>query len=163
MTETTKGQRRPWYRTWWIWAIIGVLLVIGGAVNASSGNNGTEAAAPAETVEPAAEETQGPTKEPEEPVKEAPALDETFAAQYLALAWEDRMTYGGTAHWITDTITTANEDGTYTFKIGATIKDAYGNKFGATIEGDVGGTSGAPVIIDSIMYTDAGEVINYHE
>ena len=43
------------------------------------------------------------------------------------------------------------------------LTDAYDNKFGATIEGDVGGTSDTPVIIDSIMYTDTGEVINYHE
>lgn len=89
------------------------------------------------------------------------ALSEVNAAQFLALAWEDKMTYGGTVHWIADRITTANEDGTFTFKIGATVTNEYGTEFHATIEGDVGGTNEAPVILDSILYNDAGEIVNY--
>lgn len=120
----------------------------------------------APTPTPSATPTPTPTKKPAEPDEtEAPAasaLDEITAAQFLALAWEDKMIYGGTVHWIVDRITTVNDDGTYTFKIGATVENAYGNKFDATIEGDVGGTSDAPVIIDSIMYTDTGEIINYY-
>ncbi|MGM7680091.1 PASTA domain-containing protein [Microbacterium sp. A94] len=105
-----------------------------------------------------------PEPEPEpEPVAPSTTLGDIEAAQYLALAWEDRFVYGGTVHWIVDRITTANEDGTYTFKIGATITNAYGTEYSGTIEGDVGGTSDAPVILDSIMYTDAGEVVNYWE
>lgn len=116
----------------------------------------TEAPAEAEPVEPE------PAPEPE-PVQPPPAkLDEVYAAQHLADAWKDRMIYGGTVHWIADRITTANDDGTFTFKIGATIKNEYGTKYKGTIEGDVGGTNDAPVILDSIMYTDAGEVIDYY-
>tara|TARA_R110002051_G_scaffold1853_2_gene10159 strand:- start:341 stop:1048 length:708 start_codon:yes stop_codon:yes gene_type:complete len=90
-------------------------------------------------------------------------LDEVTAAQFLALAWEDRFIYGGDVHWIVDRISTANDDGTWTFKIGVTLENAFGNKYEGVIEGDVGGTRSAPTIIDSILYTDTGEVINYNE
>lgn len=110
----------------------------------------TEAPAEAQPVEP--------EPEIEQPVK----LEDVYAAQYLAYAWEDRMIYGGTVHWIADRITTANDDGTYTFKIGVTLKNANGAEYHGTVEGDVGGTNDAPVIIDSILYTDAGEVIDYY-
>lgn len=90
-------------------------------------------------------------------------LDDVTAAQFLALAWEDRFIYGGDVHWIADRITTANDDGTWTFKIGVTLENAYGNEYEGVIEGDVGGTRDAPTIIDSILYTDTGEVINYNE
>lgn len=219
MTETTKRIKKPWYKTWWIWVIIVVALIIIGTINQATGNTAdgdsdtpsettaAEAAVPdvveldgaaardiliglgfnvefdagTETVIKASNWTVDAQNPPSgeqvdvgttvtltvaKPEKtQAPAdntLDEVTAAQHLALAWEDRMTYGGTVHWIVDRITTVNEDGTFTFKIGATIENAYGNKSGATIEGDVGGTTAAPEILDSIMYTDTGEVINYH-
>lgn len=98
-----------------------------------------------------------PAEEPADPA----VLDEITAAQFLAYAWEDRMPYGGSVHYIVDRITTANEDGTFTFKIGATIKNEYGTKVDATIEGDVGGTADAPVILDSILYTKDGQVFDY--
>ena len=112
-----------------------------------------------------------PTEDPSEsesaepkPVMPPPViLDEIYAAQFLALAWENRMTYGGTVHWIVDRITTANADGTFTFKIGATIKNEYGTKFRGTIEGTVGGTNDEPTILDSILYTDTGETLNYYD
>ena len=90
-------------------------------------------------------------------------LDEVTAAQFLALSWEQRFIYGGNVHWIADRISTANDDGTWTFKIGVKLENAYGNEYGGTIEGDVGGTRDAPTIIDSILYTDTGEVIDYNE
>lgn len=96
-----------------------------------------------------------------EPSQPSNALDEVNAAQFLALAWEDRFIYGGTVHWIVDRITTTNADGTFTFKIGATVKNEYGTELAATIEGDVGGTNSSPVILDSIMYSDTGEIVNY--
>lgn len=163
MTATEQPTAKPWFKRWWVWAIV-ALVIVSGAVNAATGDDEQSKAepttsAPVETptVEPA------PEPEPEEPAEAEPALDEIKAAQHLALAWEDRMTYGGTVHWIADRITTANEDGTYTFKIGATIENAYGNKSGGTIEGDVGGTTDTPEILDSILYTDTGEIINYYE
>lgn len=104
-----------------------------------------------------------PEPEPEPVLEDEPGavLDEINAAQFLAYAWEARFTYGGTVHWIADRITTNNGDGTWTFKIGATVKNEYGTKMRATIEGDVGGTNDAPVILDSILYTDSGEIISY--
>ncbi|MBP1325319.1 hypothetical protein JOF28_000551 [Leucobacter exalbidus] len=113
-----------------------------------------EEAAAAEEVKAAEEAAAAPDTRP--------VLDEITAAQFLALAWEERFLYGGTVHWIVDRITTANEDGTYTFKIGATFKNEYGTKMKATIEGDVGGTTAAPVILDSILYTASGEILNYY-
>lgn len=88
-------------------------------------------------------------------------LGEIMAAQFLALQWEAKFTYGGTVHWIADRITTAKPDGTFTFKIGATVKNQYGTDVNATIEGDVGGTDAAPIITDSILYTDDGNVVNF--
>ena len=59
-------------------------------------------------------------------------------------------------------ITTGNDDGTYTFKIGVTLKNASGTEYHGTVAGDVGGANDAPVIIDSLLHTDAGEVIDYY-
>lgn len=102
-----------------------------------------------------------PTEEPaEEPTPVV--LDEITAAQFLAQSWENRFPYGGDVHWILDRITTDNGDGTYTFKIGATLKNEYGTKMKATVEGDVGGTTDNPVILDSILYTSTGEIISYN-
>lgn len=114
---------------------------------------------PAEEIAPVPEESAAEVESA--PEVEAAKLDDVYAAQFLALAWEDRMIYGGTVHWIADRITTPNDDGTYTFKIGATLKNGYGTEYSGTIEGDVGGTNDAPVILDSIMYTDAGETFDY--
>lgn len=110
--------------------------------------------------EEAPNDSEAEPMEPESPP--APALDAVTAAQHLAYAWEDRMVYGGTVRWILDRITTVNADQTYTFKIGVTLKNAYGTEYHGTIEGDVGGTNDAPIILDSILYTDAGEIINYY-
>lgn len=110
---------------------------------------------------PVPADEQEPVEPAPAPEPVAPALDETTAAQYLAHSWENLFPYGGSVHWILDRITTANDDGTYTFKIGATIKNEYGTKISATIEGDVGGTTDNPVILDSILYTNTGEIIEY--
>jgi len=91
-----------------------------------------------------------------------PGLDEGRAAQYLAMQWEAKFPYGGTVHWIMDRITTPNDDGTFTFKIGATVKNQYGTDVDATIEGDVGGTYENLKIVDSILYTNTGDIIDFH-
>lgn len=129
-------------------------------VDRTCASAGVPSEQPSEEPAPEPEESKPESESESEP--EAAKLDDVYAAQYLAFAWEDRMIYGGTVHWIADRITTANDDGTYTFKIGATLKNAHGTKYHGTIEGDVGGTNDAPVIIDSIMYTDAGETVDYY-
>ena len=89
-------------------------------------------------------------------------LNDVAAAQHLADAWEDKFIYGGTVHWIMDTISSKNSDGTYFLKIGATVKNEYGTELEATIEGTVDGTAENPEILDSILYTATGEVVDYY-
>lgn len=96
------------------------------------------------------------------PPPPAAAIDEIWAAQFLAEQWESKFAYGGTVHWIVDRITTANADGTFTFKIGATVTNQFGADTNAVIEGDVGGTNDAPIIIDSILYSASGDVVNFY-
>ena len=113
-------------------------------------------------VAPSEQPSEEPTPEPEPEESEPAKLDEIRAAQYLASAWEDKFLYGGTVHWIADRITSENSDGTYVFKIGATVKNEYGTEFEATIEGTVGGTAENPEILDSILYAATGEVVDYY-
>lgn len=147
---------------------VAALVVLGIAVGAGQRQPSEPVAAGTST--PRATPTQTP-QTPATPVASAPAavstaaapqtLDETTAAQFLAYQWQGKFTYGGTVHWIDDRITTRNPDGTFTFKLGATVKNADGTEMNATIEGDVSGTNAAPVITDSILYTDDGQVINF--
>lgn len=140
-------------------------LAVSIAVGATLENNAQPEPKP--IVEEPAESKPIEEPEPVEEVEEvqeepaSPALDETTAAQHLAYAWEDLLPYGGSVHWIMDRITTENADGTYTFKIGATVINEYGTKVSGTVEGDVGGTTENPVILDSILYLNTGEIIEY--
>lgn len=65
-TETTT--KKPWYKKWWIWAIVGAVLVISLISNMVGGGTESETTpAPVVTTEaPVVEE------EPEEPVEEEP-------------------------------------------------------------------------------------------
>ena len=89
-------------------------------------------------------------------------LDETTAAQFRAAQWEVRFTYGGKVQWIMDRSTTRHPDGTFTFKLSATVTNQYGTDQPATIEGDVGGTDAAPTITDSMLYTNDGQTVNFN-
>lgn len=89
-------------------------------------------------------------------------LDETTAAQFLAMQWEAKFTYSGKVQWIMDRITTPHRDGTSTFKLSATVMTQYRTEQPATVEGDVGGTDAAPTITDSILYTNDEQVVNFN-
>lgn len=177
--RTQLDYRKPKSKhAWLLWGIpagvvaVGLTILIVVALVSGAGDDSVEAVKPSErptssaTARPSVESTKStrapaePTVAPAEPVVST-VLDETYAAQHLSLSWEARMQYGGTVHWIMDRITTANADGTFTFKIGATVNSADGGEVNAIIEGDVGGTNEAPVILDSILYTDTGEIIEY--
>jgi len=164
--------KRPWLRYALAAAALVVLFGITQLMVALGSDEDTENVPAAAPTEVAAKPTAAPTPTftlPPDPAptQAAPAkpavskLDEITAAQFLALAWEDRMTYGGSVHWIIDRISTPNKNGTWTFKIGATFNDAYGNEQTGTIEGDVGGSTNSPKILDSILYTDSGDIIEY--
>lgn len=168
--HTNLAFRRPKPKTAWLrWAVIGgsVLVLAVAALTFSALRGGGD---PVETTPPPAAASVAPSEQPsgeptpeEESVDPAPPpLSDVVAAQYLALAWEDKFVYGGTVHWIVDRITTENDDGSYTFKIGATVRNEYGAEFEAVIEGDVGGTDDNPVILDSILYTNSGDVVSYY-
>ena len=173
-------KKQPWY----LWPAIGafVVLIVGGLIFVgvlkggvdSAGSHETPDAAastpsftptPRQTTTVAPQPTAVPTTVASQPtaVPTPPrALSEINAAQFLAMGWEAKFPYGGTVHWIVDRITTANADGSYTFKIGATVKNQHGTDTDATIEGDVAGTDTAPTITDSILYTNDGQVVNYN-
>lgn len=74
---------------------------------------------------------------------------------------EAKFTYGGKVQWIMDRITTPHPEGTFTFKLSATVTNQYGTDQPATIEGDVGGTDAAPTITNSISDTDDGQIVNF--
>lgn len=166
--------RRPKKKQpWFLWLAIGafVVLIVAGFIFAGVLEGGEDTASSDET--PAAiastpsstpSSTKTTTVVPQPTAVPAPplALSEINAAQFLAMEWEAKFPYGGTVHWIVDRITTANADGSYTFKIGATVKNQYGTDMDATIEGDVAGTDAAPTISDSILYTNDGQVVNYN-
>ena len=156
---------------WFLWPSIagGVLLLVGmfvllAVLQPSGGSGNTAQATPDATSAPLVTSTpSSPTVVKPSPEASAiQTLDEINAAQYLALQWEAKFTYGGEVRWIGDRITTVNPDGTYTFKILATFTNQYGTDVEATIEGDVAGTNGAPVITDSILYTDDGQIVDFY-
>ena len=168
LTFRRPKKKQPWY----LWPAIGafVLLIVAGFIVAGALKGGEDSASSHETSADAAS-TPSSTPTPEQTTTVAPptavptpphALSEINAAQFLAMAWEAKFTYGGTVHWIGDRITTANADGSYTFKITATVKNQYGTDMDATIEGDVAGTDAAPTITDSILYTDDGQIVSYN-
>jgi hypothetical protein len=156
-------KKLPWYAWAAIGAgvvLLGVGITVGSLTEAPTASHDAPQPPPAAVSTPDTQATEIPVAtQTAAPV--APALDETYAAQYLAMQWEAKFTYGGTVHWIESRITTANPDGSFTFKIDATVKNAYGTDEDATIEGDVSGTDAAPIITDSILYTDDGTVVNF--
>jgi len=139
-----------------------ILGVVTGGFHEKNSSTSTPVAASTPTAMVA--RTPQATATPESPptAEAARPLGEIKAAQFLALQWEAKFTYGGKVHWIADRITTAKPDGTFTFKIGATVKNQYGTDVNATIEGDVGGTDAAPTITDSILYTGDGSIVNFY-
>ena len=169
LTFRRPKRKRPWY----LWPAIGafVVLIVASFIFVGALRGSEDSASSEDTPVPATS-TPSSTPTPEQTTAVAPAptavqtppraLSEVNAAQFLAMAWEAKFAYGGTVHWIVDRITTANADGSYTFKIGATVKNQYGTDTAATIEGDIAGTDTAPTIIDSILYTDDGQVVNYN-
>lgn len=169
LTFRRPKKKQPWY----LWPAIGafVVLIVAGFIFAGVLKGGEDSAGSHETPAAAAS-TPSFTPTPGQTTTVAPqptavptpprALSEINAAQFPAMGWEAKFPYGGTVHWIVDRITTANADGSYTFKIGATVKNQYGTDTDATIEGDVAGTDAAPTITDSILYTNDGQVVNYN-
>jgi hypothetical protein len=170
--EMTFRRVKPKRRLWVLAVAGGVLLIAVGSLITvgvlEAGNATPNTHVAAETTPKVATNTPKVASTPKTTAAStpapapAPALSEINAAQYLAMQWEAKFTYGGEVHWIMDRITTANPDGTFTFKIGATVKNAYGTDTNATIEGDVGGTNAAPTITDSILYTADGTVVNFN-
>ncbi|MET4705166.1 hypothetical protein [Frigoribacterium sp. UYMn621] len=159
-------KKQPWY----LWPAIagGVLLVVGlfviaGVLKSGEDSGSTQKAVPAAVSTPASTPTSTPTATatPSPTVTAPRPLDETTAAQFLAMQWEAKFTYGGKVQWVMDRITTPHPDGTFTFKLSATVTNQYGTDQQATIEGDVGGTDAAPTITDSILYTADGQIVNF--
>ncbi len=72
MTTDPQPTKTPWYKKWWIWAIVAAVIVIGGIGNLVNGDqepqaqptSTTDPAPIPTTTEPAPEET--PTEEPAE-------------------------------------------------------------------------------------------------
>jgi len=169
LTFRRPKKKLPWY----LWPAIGafVVLIVAGFIFAGVLEGDADSASSRKTPAATAS-TPSFTPKPEHTTRVAPqrtavpipsrALSETNAAHFLAMGWEAKFSYGGTVHWIVDRITTANADGSYTFKIGATVKNQYGTDTHATIEGDVAGTDAAPTITDSILYTNDGQEVNYN-
>lgn len=166
--------RRPTKKQpWFLWPAIGafVVLIVVALIFAGASRGGENIASSGHTPV-VTTSTPSPTPSPKKTAVVAPqptrvpappqALSEINAAQFLATEWEAKFSYGGTVHWIVDRVTTANADGSYTFKIGATVKNQYGTEMVATIEGDVAGTDAAPTISDSILYSDDGQVVNFN-
>ena len=173
--EQTEAPKKPWYKKIWVWVVIAAVFFTGAivtllgvalAIGLALGNTEEFDSAPTPTSTPTS------TTETVE-VLDVVGQDGAAARDALtALGFEVEFDAGDdtviiASNWTVDSQSplagSANDDGTWTFKIGVTLENAFGNKYEGVIEGDVGGTRSAPTIIDSILYTDTGEVINYNE
>lgn len=75
-------------------------------------------------------------------------LDETCAMGAFEVYADEEYPYGIKLHWVTGTIahTQDKATGEWTFKVNATIKNAYGAKYDTIVEGRVAGTNDNPKV-----------------
>lgn len=79
MSAPDAPSKTPWYKKWWIWAIVVAVVVIGGISNLVNGDAEPQAQ-PTSTIEPAPIPTASDEPEPSESPSDAPSAEDQQAA-----------------------------------------------------------------------------------